>query len=380
MFLQEKLSTITKKMNHLTNNAIFIVGPTASGKTALAHKIFENFNISLISMDSMQIYKYLDIGTSKPSKEEINYYKYSGIDIVEPDVHFSTGDYLRYCEKVLDNIYKKNKIPLFVGGTGLYFDSLTKGFDDIPEADMSIRRKLEEKVAKYGIEYLYNELKQVDETYAIKIAKNDKKRIIRALEVYILTSKPFSAFHKKMLFDNKSDFKKSKIILENSKINFKDKKNNLENNKLNYVHLDNIDLDRLEQIISKKENKILKIGTYLPREILYKRINERVDLMIKQGFVEEANFLYNRYKGIDAPAFKAIGYSHLFKYFEESSKGNELDEVIDRIKRDTRRYAKRQLTWFKRDPEIIWINLLNIDKNIDKIIKIVKTYIGDIYW
>lgn len=370
-------------MNPLVNNAIFLIGPTASGKTAIAHIIYENFKISLISMDSMQIYKGMDIGTSKPSKNEIKKYKYYGIDIVDPDFYFSTGDYLRYCEKILKEIYKKGNTPLFVGGTGLYFNSLTRGFDDIPKANKIVREKIEKKIKKYGIEYVYNELYKIDKNYATKISKTDKKRIIRALEVFYLTSKPFSSFHKKKLFifDKKSsdteDFTKhNNITIEKYNI-----KNNITKN---HIGLKN----------QNKYNKILKIGLYIPRPVLYERINKRVEQMIADGFIEEAFYLYLKYKDKDFPSLKAIGYSHFFNFFRSNNIykisnlknktiKDSLNKVIELIKRDTRRYAKRQYTWFKRDSEIIWINLYennnninnNINKSIDKILKMVKTYI-----
>ncbi len=284
---------------------IYIVGPTASGKTNISNSLSTYFNIPILSMDSMQIYKELNIGTSKPSKEELKKINYFGINVVDPDVHYSTADYIKYAHNTISTL---NDIAIIItGGTGLYYDGLTIGFSKIPSKDETIRKKLYDSYYQNGIEQLFEKLKNLDYEYSQKISKNDVKRIIRALEVCEITGKPFSSFHN-------------------------------------------------EKDIGPLRQSCLKFGLILPRKKLYKRIDERVDLMFENGFLEEARKIYDKYSQYDLPSLKAMGYSDLFEYFEGKA---DLNEVIDRIKRKTRNYAKRQLTWFKKDKEITWLYLLD---------------------
>ena len=346
--------------------AIFLVGPTASGKTYFAHKLAKQFHLDIISMDSMQVYKGMDIGTSKPSKIEIEKCKsegidYYGIDIVSPENHFSTGDYKRYTNSIIEKIYMNGKIPFFVGGTGLYFDALTKGLDEIPPKNDKLRKELEEVASKKGLDFLYQELKKIDKIYTSKISPSDKKRIIRALEVYKITGKPFSSFHKSEIFKYSDKTNKKREIIT---INF----------------LQELNSEKIHNLLDKK--KFLKIGILINRDNLYKRINKRVDQMLENGFLEEVIYLLKTIGYKDTPAFKAIGYSHLIKFIKDTDiltkvdkvekssilnklyamgLKNKLQETIDTIKRDTRRYAKRQYTWFKHDPEIIWVKAENKD-------------------
>ncbi|MFN3411718.1 MAG: tRNA (adenosine(37)-N6)-dimethylallyltransferase MiaA [Exilispira sp.] len=301
----------------MIHKVIYIVGPTASGKTDLANKLSLYFNIPVISMDSMQIYKELNIGTSKPSNDELNEIEYYGIDLIEPDVHYSVKDYLNYVKNIIKKIDKKAAI--ISGGTGLYYDSLTSGFSSIPSQNMAIRQKYYKFCEENGVERLYKLLENVDPIYASKISKNDTKRIIRALEVYEITGKPFSSFH--------------------------------------------IDKD-----IKPINCPNLKFGIMVPRTRLYERVNIRVDKMFEFGLLNEAEKIYKKYKDKDLPSLKALGYSDLFEYFEGKI---SLDTAKENIKKRTRNYAKRQYTWFKKDKNIKWLMLLNEDElNIAKNLKI----------
>lgn len=299
----------------MVQNVIYIVGPTAVGKTDVANKLALHFKIPVLSMDSMQIYRYLDIGTSKPSKNEISNIEYYGIDLIEPDSHYSVGDYINYANQIISSINKKAIIVC--GGTGLYYDGLTIGFSKIPPKNQDIRQELIEYSNKFGIENLYKLLQDIDPIYSKKISGNDLKRIIRALEVYKITGKPFSEFHKE------KDIKP---------INFNS----------------------------------LRFALIMPRKKLYSRIDLRVDIMFQNGFIDEAKILYEKYNNKDLPSLKALGYSDLFEYFDGKI---TLEEAKENIKKKTRNYAKRQITYFKKDDKINWIYILdkdelNIAKNI----------------
>jgi len=294
---------------------IFIVGPTASGKTRLANNLAVEFDLPILSMDSMQIYKELDIATSKPVLDELKKIKYFGINIVEPDVHYSTADYISYAKNVISNL--NDRFLLIVGGTGLYYDALTLGFSKIPPMDRKIRDRLLDIYKENGIEYLYNNLQKVDQEYSQKIAKNDLKRIIRALEVYEITGKSFSYFHKE------KDIEPINI-----------------------------------------ENK--RYAIYLPRQRLYKIIDDRVEMMFNTGLLDEAKRLYKGFYDKDLPSLKAIGYNDLFEVIEGRI---TVEKAKENLKQKTRNYAKRQITWFKRDKDLKWLIILNenelaIAKNI----------------
>jgi tRNA dimethylallyltransferase len=280
---------------------IYIVGPTGVGKTKLVHALASFFNLPIISMDSMQIYKYLNIGTAKPSAEEIEKYHYYGINLIDPSSFYSTGDYLSY----VHNLIRSSKYKAFIvsGGTGLYYNALTDGFSTIPSKNSEIRKKLNEILENDGIDKLYERLFQIDKPYAEKIGKNDPQRLIRALEVYELTGVPFSKYH-------------------------------------------------LKRDIEPLSTETLKIGLYRERAKLYQMIDKRVDDMVKKGFFDEAKALYDKYGRIDNSAFKALGYNQIFDFFEGKLK--DKSECIENIKKQTRNYAKRQMTWFRRDQSIHW--------------------------
>jgi len=305
---------------------LILLGPTGVGKTDISLKVAEIIpEIEIISADSMQIYKYLDIGTAKPDKNILKRIKHHLIDIIEPDETFDAVQYSDLARKIILDIFQRNKKPMLVGGSGLYISSLIEPLFSGPGKDIILRRFLEETAKKYGNEYLYAQLSKLDPDSASRIKKNDLRRIIRALEVYKITGQPISHLQKKEL--NK-----------NSKLGF--------------------------------EYKI--IGLIRKRENLYQRINLRVDKMIEKGFIEEVDSLRKKGYKKNSNSMQGLGYKEINKYLD-----NEIDKetAIYLIKRNTRHYAKRQITWFKNKIKSIeWIVLDENDekKVVDRIIKIIQ--------
>ncbi len=279
------------------NKVIFIVGPTASGKSDMAMSIAKTFNCEIISCDSMQIYKGLNIGTAKESDENRQKVKHYLIDVVNFDEEFSVAQFQKLAFEAMDEIWQKGKTPLIVGGTGLYVESLLKPLSfSNTDKDTAIREQLKNDLEKYGAVELFRRLSEVDSETAKKLSVNDTKRVIRALEIFYKTGKP-----------------KSQLQDETQKPNF----------------------------------DYLMIALDMDRALLYERINKRVDNMIMKGLVQEAmsvdNFGYQ--------SMQAIGYKEFKDY-----NGFNLFEVTEKIKKNTRNYAKRQLTWFRRYKEANWIN------------------------
>jgi len=312
---------------------VVLVGPTASGKTAVGIELAKKINAEIISADSRQIYKYLDIGTAKPTRAKTQKRKNAKtpiiikgvphylIDIIEPDKTYSAGEFRRDAEKIIEKIYARKKTPLVVGGTGLYIRALVDGLSELPSADINLRKKFIQQAKKYGKDYLYKKLQKVDLESAKKIHPQNLPRIIRALEVYHLTKIPLSAWHKK------TPFPKYKVKI---------------------------------------------FGLSWERDKLYQRINERVDKMREGGILDELKRVMKRSYSKDSPGFQGLGYKHLLKFLN----GNHtLEETINLWKRDTRRYAKRQMTWFKKDKRINWIEInqpLNQKIIAEKIEKFLK--------
>ena len=292
-----------------------ICGPTASGKTALSIELAKKINGEIISSDSMQIYKDMDIGTAKPSKEEMQGIQHYLLDFVEPSQRYSVAEFKKDAEKAIEEILQKGKKPIIVGGTGLYVDSLIYGIEyQTIEFDEQYRKQLEERVEKEGLETLYNEAKKIDPQAIEKISANDKKRILRILEIYKATGK-----------------NKTEQELESRK---------------NGV---------------KYDYKVFAIN--MDREKLYERINKRVDIMIENGLIEEVEKLLEKYKEFPT-AMQGLGYKEVVEYLQgKVSK----EEMIENIKRETRRYAKRQLTWFRKNKQTIWIEPCDIQKILNEI-------------
>lgn len=284
---------------------LVIAGPTGVGKTALSIELAKELNAVIISCDSMQVYKYMDIGTAKIKVEEMQGIEHYMIDVVEPVEKYSVGAFEKEVNGLLKKFEKEDRNVILAGGTGLYIDAIVKGFSNLPKGDERIR----EELSKYTNEELYKELKEIDEESARNIHENNRVRLERAIEVYRLTGRKFSEVSKE----------------------------NIRGNNVEFVYT------ALER----------------DRDNLYERINKRVDIMFDEGLLNEAEWIYNNYKeGLEE--IKAIGYKELFLYFEGEI---SLEEAKKLIKRESRRYAKRQFTWFKRNKEIKWFNLDHNEEN-----------------
>ena len=293
---------------------IVICGPTASGKTTLSIELAKKIDGEIISSDSMQIYKDMDIGTAKPSKEEMQGIKHYMLDFLEPNKRYSVADFKNDAEKAIEEILAKGKVPIVVGGTGLYVDSLIYGIEyQNMQFDAKYREKLEERVLKEGLESLYNEAKRIDPQAMKKISHNDKKRILRVLEIYKATGK-----------------NKTEQEVESRK------------NEIKYDY------------------KVFAIN--MDREKLYERINKRVDIMIEQGLIQEVENLLKKYEDFPT-AMQGLGYKEVVEYLQGKT---TKEEMIEKIKMETRRYAKRQITWFKKNKQTIWIEPQDLQKILDE--------------
>ena len=285
-----------------TPKVIVICGPTALGKTSTAIYLAEHFHGEIIGADSMQIYRYMDIGTAKPTVDEQARIKHHMIDFIDPDEHFDARKYATLSREKVMELHGQKIIPFVVGGTGLYIKAFLHGLFETEGPDSDIRRRLKAEVQAYGSAYLYKRLCRQDPDTAQKIHHNDTYRIMRALEVYALTGKSLAELH------HAHRFKDSPFA-------------------------------------------VLKIGLYIHRKKLYDRINSRVEMMIKSGFVNEVKRLLTMGYSPNLKSMQSIGYRHIVNFIQGHC---TWDETVRTLKRDTRRYAKRQMTWFKADPEVIW--------------------------
>lgn len=282
-----------------------IVGPTATGKTRLAIELAKKLDGEIINADSMQVYKELNIGTAKPSKSELGNVAYHLIDIINKDQDFNLSEYVNLAkEKILD-IKSRNKLAILTGGTGLYVDSVVNNINlDIIPQDLDLRKKLSKEYDEFGEEYIRQKLYKLDKNSALKIQKNNKKRLIRALEINYLTSKTLD-----------------QVFLETKK--------------------------------NQDFYKSIWIGlNYKDRKLLYNKIDNRVDDMINSGLINEARLLFNN--NLKTTSIQAIGYKEFYEYFQ---KKESLEYVIQKIKQNTRKYAKRQISWFGKNNKINWINI-----------------------
>ena len=302
---------------------IVICGPTASGKTALSIELAKKINGEIVSADSMQIYDEMSIGTAKPDKDEMQGIKHYLVGTISPTKRYSVSEYKKDAICAIEEIISNKKSPIVVGGTGLYVNSLIYGID-YPEieTDLKYRAELEEMANEKGLEYLYKMAKEIDEEAMKNISVNDKKRIIRVLEIYKETGKT-----------------KTELEIESRK------------NGIPY------------------EYKVFAIN--MPREILYDRINKRVDIMIEKGLIEEVKQLYSKYGKQLCTAAQGIGYKEVIDYL---NKEITKEEMIEKVKMETRRYAKRQLTWFRKIPNITWLDgLNNMQNNVNIILEGIKS-------
>lgn len=302
-------------MNHPNKYLIVVTGPTASGKTALSIALAKAFQTEVISADSRQFFKEMHIGTARPTAEELEGIKHHFLGHISIHDNYNAGFFEIDALEVLDTIFETKNVAIVCGGSGMYVNALCYGLDELPKQDEELRLELEELFKQKGIEALQEKLKVLDPEYYKMVDLQNPHRLIRAIEVCINTGIPYSQLRKG----------------EKKKRNF----------------------------------KILKIGIDWPREKLYERINQRVDLMFEQGLVEEVKKLIP-FKNINA--LQTVGYRELFDYFEGKY---TLEEAKELIKQNTRRFAKRQLTWFRKDKEINWFK----PEEINSIISYLQTFI-----
>ncbi len=288
---------------------IVVVGPTAIGKTALAIELAQFYQTEVISADSRQFFKEMHIGTAKPSAEELAAAPHHFIDSHSVKTLFSTGDFEVQALQLMDTLFKKHEVLIMVGGSGLYIDAICKGLDDLPEIDLRIREQLNQQLATEGIDSIRQQLEKLDPEYYAKVDQSNPQRMIRGLEVVLSSGKKLSSF-----------------LTANKK---------------------------------KRPFEIVKIGLNTDRALLYERINHRVDLMMEAGLLQEVETLlpYRQYN-----ALNTVGYTELFDYLDGKA---DLNSAVALIKQNTRRFAKRQLTWFRRDEDTQWFEPNEISKILD---------------
>jgi len=298
---------------------IIIGGPTASGKSSLSVELAQHFRGEILNADSMQVYRGMDVGTAKPSMEERRGINHHLLDVVDPDEDFNASLYRSMALPIIKEMALKERLCFVVGGTGLYIRALLGGLMDCPPSVSALRESLQEECDQYGADVLHQRLQLLDPESASKIHPHDKIRIIRALEIIHLTHERPSSLMRKHGF-RQSPFRALKICLQ------------------------------------------------VDRKQLYHRINERAYDMIENGLVEETEALLKRGYSSRLKSMKSLGYRHIIKYLEGVW---ALDEAVKSLQADTRRYAKRQLTWFRADPEVRWM----IPKEVDKIIKKISAFV-----
>lgn len=302
---------------------IILTGPTAVGKTELSIKLAKEIGGEIISADSMQVYKYMDIGTAKITPEEMNGVKHYLIDELEPEEEFNVVKFKEYTNRYMEEIYSRGKIPVIVGGTGFYIQAVLYGIDfkDNGE-DTSYRQHLEELYKKEGSSYLHDKLAQVDPPSAEAIHPNNVKRVIRALEYFYQTGSRISE-HNEEQRRNESPYHFCYFVLTNK------------------------------------------------REVLYERINKRVDHMMENGLIDEVAMLLKKGCTKDMISMQGLGYKEIIAYLNGEC---SLEDAVYTLKRDTRHFAKRQLTWFKREKEVIWIDKNELENDETKILEaLIKT-------
>jgi tRNA dimethylallyltransferase len=304
-------------MNNQDRPLVILTGPTAVGKTELSIRLAKAINGEIISADSMQVYRYMDIGTAKIVPDMMQGVKHYLIDEFEPDEEFNVVKFQEYTLRYMDEIYEKGKIPIIVGGTGFYIQAVLNDIDFTQtQTEQTYRKELEDLAEQKGSEILYEMLRKVDEKSTQTIHQNNVKRVIRALEYFHQTGERISE-HNKEQRSKESPYNFAYFVLNHE------------------------------------------------RDILYKRIDRRVDLMMEQGLLKEVENLYKKGYSKDLVSMQGLGYKELIAYLEGEC---TLEEAIYILKRDTRHFAKRQLTWFKREKEVIWVNKQELKEDEDKIL------------
>jgi len=300
----------------VAKSLVAIVGPTAIGKTALAIEVARTFNTVIVSADSRQFYREMTIGTAKPTGIELAAVPHFFINTLSITDDYSAGDFERDALGLLEHLFAQQDVVLLVGGSGLFVDAVCRGLDDLPKPAAGIRERLNALHLKRGLAYLQAELKRVDPQYYAEVDVHNPQRVIRALEVYESTGQPFSSF-------------------------------------------------RQRQTV-KRPFSVLKIGLTMDRERLYERINTRVDTMIRDGLLDEVKALLPHR---DRPPLLTVGYAELFDYLKGKY---SLEVAVDKIKQHTRRYAKRQLTWFRKDTATRWFEPAQLNEIIAYIRSTIK--------
>lgn len=305
-------------MKELKKPLIVLTGPTAAGKTELSIALAKKLNGAIISADSMQVYKYMNIGSAKIRPEEMQGVRHYLVDVLDPREEFHVARFQQMAKEAMDEIYRNGQLPIVVGGTGFYIQALLKDIDfDESSGELPCRKELEETARREGGAVLYERLKQVDPESAEAIHPNNVKRVIRALEFYQETGQPIS-LHNKEQKEKQPPYTYAYFVLNDD------------------------------------------------RARLYERIDRRVDRMVEQGLVEEVRWLKEHGYDRSLVSMQGLGYKELFPYLDGTC---SLEEAVEIIKRDTRHFAKRQITWFKREPDVIWLNQQEFGYDKQKILK-----------
>lgn len=298
-------------MSSKRGTLVVVVGPTGSGKSALAVKLATHLCAPIISTDSRQVFRGMPIGTAQPTREELAAAKHYFIADREVEDDFNCGKYETEALALLERLFAENDYVVAVGGSGLYVQALCEGMDDLPDADPALRESLKQRLEREGLENLVAELRTLDAKYAEEVDLCNPARVMRALEVCLSTGRPYS--------------------------------------------------EQRKGVTAERPFNIVKIGTDMPRDVLYDRINRRVDMMVEDGLEAEARTMYPKRH---LNALQTVGYRELFEYFD----GNcSFEEAVELVKRNSRRYAKRQLTWFRRDAQTAWFNPSDLDAILEYI-------------
>ena len=297
-----------------------ILGPTATGKSELALAVAEALGGEIVNADSLQAYRGLDIGTAKPSPEDRARVPHHLIDILEPHERYSAGEFARRAQEAIAEIGERGRVPIVVGGSGLYLRALFEGISPVPQGDPEVRRELRERLEADGLGPLRDDLARLDPETAARLTAGDTQRILRALEVAFVSGKPLSAWIS-------------------------------------------------EQPFGTQRIAGIRVGLTLPRSILYDRIAGRVASMMEAGWLEEVAGLLRRGLTPRLPAFQAIGYRQLVRYLEGNG---SLEQAVAEIVRETRRFAKRQETWFRKEPDVTWFSAQDLIRRIPEVIEHAK--------
>jgi tRNA dimethylallyltransferase len=296
------MQTSTKNSNERT--VVFIVGPTASGKTEIAIDLARRVNGEILSADSRQIYKHLTIGTAKPSAAQLQEIKHWFIDLLDPQQSYSAGEFGQQARERIDDIFSRGKQPIVAGGSGLYIKAIIEGFFENDVKSEKVRAALKNRLKMEGNKPLYDDLMRLDPKGAAQINVNDTQRLLRYMEVFLITGKSL--------------------------------------------------LDMQQNKINPPSFKVLQYGLAMPREVLYERINKRVELMVEGGLMAEVADIRVMGNSEDLNALNTVGYKEVFQYFSGEF---SFEDMVEKIKTNTRRYAKRQMTWFKSDNTIYWCDI-----------------------